>query len=46
MQRIKTVSNMNFIKINKDKKLYKYMITEASKIYNDIIPVGFKKTDF
>lgn len=37
---------MNFIKINKENKLYKYMITEASKIYNDIIPVGFDKKDF
>ncbi len=43
VQRIKTVSNMNFIKINKDNKIYKYMITEVSKIYNDIIPVGFDK---
>lgn len=41
LQRIRKVSNMNFIMINRSKELYKYMISEQSKIYNDYVPAGF-----
>ena len=44
--RIKRISNMNFSRINKEYKLYKYMIVENNQIYQDNIPAGFEAKDF
>lgn len=39
--RIRLVSNMNFTKVNEKYKIHDFMISEQSKLYNDIIPEGF-----
>ncbi|CDW74385.1 cre-dcr-1 protein [Stylonychia lemnae] len=44
--RIKKVSNRNFININERIGLYQYMISEQAKIYNDYVPVGFETQDY
>eukprot|EP00347_Sterkiella_histriomuscorum_P010525 403375951 len=46
LNRIKRVSNMRFIKVNQDVKLYEYMISEQSKIYNVYVPIGFENKDY
>lgn len=40
-RRIERVSNENFYKINKDKKFYKFMITDPHYVFTGFTPTGF-----
>jgi hypothetical protein len=33
---------MNFFKINREEKFYKYMINEPQTIFNDFVPGAFE----